>query len=50
MIGTTPAKELILSGTGSDHEGVKGLVKFKVISKIKTEGGSVTANDTSLWL
>lgn len=47
-IGTTPGKELILAGRGSDHDGITGGVKFKVITKIKTEGGSVAANDTSL--
>ncbi|WAC13493.1 glycoside hydrolase family 95 protein [Dyadobacter pollutisoli] len=47
-IGTTPARELILAGTGSDHEGVKGVIKFKVITRIKTQGGNVSANDTSL--
>ena len=47
-IGTTPGKELILAGRGSDHDGIMGGVKFKVITKIKTEGGSVSANDTSL--
>src|SRR5690606_14544076 len=46
--GTTPARELILAGRASDHEGIAGAVKFKVITRVKTEGGSVTANDTSL--
>ncbi|MEI7585834.1 glycoside hydrolase family 95 protein [Runella sp.] len=40
--------ELTLSGTTSDHEGVKGMVNFKGISRIKTEGGTVAANDTSI--
>jgi alpha-L-fucosidase 2 len=48
MIRTTPGKELILAGRGSDHEGVTGAVKFKMITRIKTEGGSVSTNDTSL--
>jgi len=47
-IQITPARELTLAGTTSDHEGVKGLVKFKGIAKIKTQGGSLTANDTTL--
>ncbi|MBD2704640.1 glycoside hydrolase family 95 protein [Spirosoma sp. BT702] len=45
---TTPARELTLSGTTSDHEGVKGIVKFKTIARIKTSGGTLAANDTSL--
>ncbi|GAB3949705.1 glycoside hydrolase family 95 protein [Spirosoma harenae] len=45
---TTPTKDLTLSGTTSDHEGVKGMVKFKTIARIKTSGGTLAANDTSL--
>ncbi|MBD0258928.1 MAG: glycoside hydrolase family 95 protein [Cytophagales bacterium] len=45
---TTPARELVLAGTASDHEGVKGLVKFRGIARIKTEGGSLSAGDTTL--
>jgi alpha-L-fucosidase 2 len=40
--------ELTLAGTTSDHEGVKGLVKFKGIARIKTEGGRLSAGDTTL--
>jgi alpha-L-fucosidase 2 len=47
-ISTTPGRELVLAGRGSDHDGVTGAVKFKVITKVKTDGGSVSANDTSL--
>jgi alpha-L-fucosidase 2 len=46
--GTTPENELILAGRGSDHDGITGQVKFKVITRIRTEGGNVTASDTSL--
>ncbi|GAB3808593.1 glycoside hydrolase family 95 protein [Spirosoma humi] len=45
---TTPANELTIAGTTQDHEGVKGLVKFKGIARIKTQGGTLSANDTSL--
>ncbi|MFD2570539.1 glycoside hydrolase N-terminal domain-containing protein [Spirosoma soli] len=45
---TTPANELTLSGITSDHEGVKGMVKFKSVARIKTEGGTLAASDTSL--
>jgi alpha-L-fucosidase 2 len=40
--------ELTLAGTTSDHEGVKGLVKFKGITRIKTQGGTIAASDTVL--
>ncbi|UFH55424.1 glycosyl hydrolase family 95 catalytic domain-containing protein [Spirosoma sp. KNUC1025] len=47
-IQTTPANELTIAGTTQDHEGVKGMVKFKGIARIKTEGGTLAANDTTL--
>ena len=47
-IKTTPANELTLSGTTSDHEGVKGMVKFKSIARIKTSGGTLSSTDTTL--
>ena len=48
IIKTTPAKELTISGITSDHETVKGMVEYKGIVRIKLEGGSLSANDTSL--
>ncbi|KQS30635.1 glycosyl hydrolase family 95 catalytic domain-containing protein [Dyadobacter sp. Leaf189] len=47
-IKVTPAKELTLAGRAADHEGVTGVVRFKTFTRIKNEGGSVAANDTSL--
>lgn len=47
-IRTTPGRELVLAGRGSDHEGITGAVKFKVITRIKNEGGNVSENDTSV--
>jgi alpha-L-fucosidase 2 len=47
-IKTAPNKELVITGTAIDHEGVKGIVKFKGIVRIKTEGGRLVSNDTSL--
>ncbi|RYY24304.1 MAG: glycoside hydrolase family 95 protein [Chitinophagaceae bacterium] len=41
-------KELTISGTTSDHETVKGQVKYKGIVRMKLEGGSISANDSSL--
>jgi alpha-L-fucosidase 2 len=47
-IKTTPAKELTIFGTTSDHETVKGMVRYKGIVRMKLDGGSLDANDTSL--
>lgn len=47
-ITTTPEKELTIFGTTSDHEAVKGMVKYKGIVRMKPDGGALTANDTSL--
>ncbi len=48
VFATTATKDLTISGTTSDHEGVKGLVEFKGITRIKLDGGSLSSNDTSL--
>lgn len=45
---TESGKDLTLSGTTIDHEGVKGMVAYKGITRIKTEGGALSATDTSL--
>lgn len=47
-IKTTATKELTIFGTTSDHETVKGMVNYKGIVRMKLEGGSLAANDTSL--
>lgn len=47
---TTTNKELVLSATTSDHEGVKGQVRFKGITRIKLEGGTLSQTDTSLQI
>ncbi|MGN6532254.1 MAG: glycoside hydrolase family 95 protein, partial [Ginsengibacter sp.] len=47
-IKSTASKELTIAATTIDHEGIKGKVKFKGITRIKTEGGSVSTTDTSL--
>ncbi|MGV3601358.1 MAG: glycoside hydrolase family 95 protein [Dyadobacter fermentans] len=49
-IKVSPAKELTMAATGADHEGVKGAIRFKAITKIKTEGGSVSAGDSALMV
>lgn len=47
-IKTTTAKELTISGTTSDHETVKGMIKYKSIVRINLEGGTLAAKDTML--
>ncbi len=39
------AKDLVLTGTTTDHEGVTGQVDFTALARIKTKGGSITATD-----
>lgn len=48
VIATTSDKALTLAGRGADHEGIIGAVRFKTITRISNEGGSVSATDTSL--
>jgi alpha-L-fucosidase 2 len=48
VVRTTAASELTISGTTMDHEGVKGLVQFKGIVCIVSEGGHLKSGDTSL--
>src|SRR5690606_32057819 len=38
-ISTNSAKDLMLTGTTTDHEGVRGQVKFTALARIKTKGG-----------
>jgi alpha-L-fucosidase 2 len=47
-ISTKGSTELIMSGVTSDFDSVKGAVKFQAQVKILTDGGSVSASDTSL--
>jgi alpha-L-fucosidase 2 len=47
-VSTDGNDELILTGITGDHETVKGRVEFEILVKIKTEGGSVSAGDTTL--
>lgn len=44
----TKNKELALSGTTIDHEGVKGMVQFTGLVSIKPEGGKLASNDSAL--
>ena len=47
-ISTRGSNELIMSGVTGDCDSVKGKVKFQAQVKILTDGGSVSASDTSL--
>lgn len=40
--------KLVLSGTTSDHEGVKGMLQFQAHVKVVLDGGNTISNDTSL--
>jgi len=39
---------LIMEGTSSDHEGIKGLIKYQVISRFKNEGGKISTTDSTI--
>lgn len=41
-------RELVLSGTTSDHEGVEGKVKFNAIAKVINQGGHLVVNGDEL--
>ncbi len=47
-VKTNEKGQLELSGTTSDHEGVKGQVKFLSIVNIKTEGGITAKTDSTI--
>ncbi|HVT85626.1 MAG TPA: glycoside hydrolase family 95 protein [Chitinophagaceae bacterium] len=47
-IKTTAKNELTISGTTIDHETVEGKIKFKEITRFKTEAGSFSSTDTSI--
>ncbi len=47
-IKTLAGKQLVISGTTVDHEGVKGMLRYKGITGLKTVGGTSSANDTSI--
>ncbi|HEX5023990.1 MAG TPA: glycoside hydrolase family 95 protein [Agriterribacter sp.] len=49
-IHATPARQLTISGTTIDHEGVKGMVKYKGIVQFKMEGGTYSSNDTAVMV
>jgi alpha-L-fucosidase 2 len=50
VIAATAGKELTIAGTTIDHETVKGEVRFKGIVRVKSDGGTLSSNDTSVTL
>ncbi|MEO5594358.1 MAG: glycoside hydrolase family 95 protein [Chitinophagaceae bacterium] len=48
MMKTNTAKQLTFAGTTIDHEGVKGMVKYKGIVQFVPRGGTVSLTDTSV--
>ncbi len=48
VVKTRTRNELVVTGTTIDHEGVKGMVRFEGIVRIKTDGGSLTSTDSAL--
>ncbi len=48
VVKTTSDKQLAFSGTTIDHEGVKGMVRYKGIIYFKNDGGTVTATDSTI--
>ncbi|MFZ0453199.1 MAG: glycoside hydrolase family 95 protein [Ignavibacteriaceae bacterium] len=49
-ISTRTKNELELDGITTDHEGIKGKVKYSSLVKIVNSGGEITSTDTSLSL
>lgn len=48
QISTNRENELIISGTTTDHEGVKGMVNFKGIAQFQNEGGTLESTDSTI--
>lgn len=47
-VSTLGNNEIKMDGRTTDHEGIKGKVKFASLVKIVNNGGKITSNDTSL--
>ncbi|MES1159198.1 MAG: glycoside hydrolase N-terminal domain-containing protein [Bacteroidota bacterium] len=48
QVATNSARQLTFSGTSIDHEGVKGMIRYKGIVKFTMRGGSYMSTDTSV--
>ncbi|HET7002657.1 MAG TPA: glycoside hydrolase family 95 protein, partial [Puia sp.] len=44
----TADRDLMISGTTPDHEGVEGKIRYRLISHFKTEGGKVISTNTTV--
>ncbi|HEU5289062.1 MAG TPA: glycoside hydrolase family 95 protein, partial [Cyclobacteriaceae bacterium] len=44
----TAGKDLIVTGTTTDHETVEGKIRFEGIARIMPEGGTLSSNDTAI--
>lgn len=49
-VATFQARQITFAGTTIDHEGVKGMVRYKGIAEFKTNGGTKSATDTSVTI
>ncbi|HEY2347495.1 MAG TPA: glycoside hydrolase family 95 protein, partial [Puia sp.] len=47
-VKTTSEKQITISGTTIDHEGVKGAVRYKVITQFKLQGGKYGSTDSTV--
>lgn len=47
-VKTQQSKQLTFAGTTVDHEGVKGMVRYKGIAEFKPEGGSISSTDSTI--
>jgi alpha-L-fucosidase 2 len=47
-ISTSETNTLVMNGVSSDHEGVKGLIKYQLMSQFKNEGGTISATDSTI--
>jgi alpha-L-fucosidase 2 len=47
---TVENNELVLSGITSDHEGIPGKVRFQSITQFESEGGTVSAADSTVHI
>lgn len=47
-ISSNSEKELIITGTTTDHEGVKGMVNFYGIARFDNDNGTTTTTDSTL--
>jgi alpha-L-fucosidase 2 len=48
IVKTAPNDELTIAGTTSDHEGVEGKIRFKAITRVKSEGGTRSSTDSTV--